>query len=410
MSTASTRAQFAAWLRRSTSWPVLGRLVPGLLAALVLLGALTVLVGRSMSKPSELDQRVATWFAGHRAGWLTPIMRTITTLGSPTGVAITATVVVGALCWRSRRVGPGLLAVVVLGGAELLQTITKVLAARPRPPMSLWVAGMSPTGLSFPSGHALLAAAGYGLMAVLLTRHLRRLVTRTAVWVAAVAAATLVGVSRLYLGVHWFSDVIAGWLIGALWLSLVLAAVTWGSGGAAARSARRPPTGDEGADSSVDCAVRIGRPVVHDRSAEDDVLYGAIGTADRNPEHADREDDAGYRPQQGDEKVQLLAVVVDDAQSQQRIPVGSPGRVPAERQVRRGHDESDQRDAPAQIPGKVERGRMQQEQEPSHDRVDRRDYADDHEHIDNVRDRAGDDASPATLIRARRERGRDRSD
>jgi membrane-associated phospholipid phosphatase len=264
VSTASPRARFAAWLRRSTSWPVLGRLVPGLLAALVLLGALTVLVGRSMSKPSALDQRGATWFAGHRAGWLTPIMRTITTLGSPTGVAITATVVVGALCWRSRRVGPGLLAVVVLGGAELLQTITKVLAARPRPPMSLWVAGMSPTGLSFPSGHALVAAAGYGLMAVLLTRHLRRLVTRTAVWVAAVAAATLVGVSRLYLGVHWFSDVMAGWLIGALWLSLVLAAVTWNGGGAAARSAHRPPTGNGGADSSVDCAVRIGRPVVHD--------------------------------------------------------------------------------------------------------------------------------------------------
>jgi membrane-associated phospholipid phosphatase len=225
----STPARFASW-RRSADWTAARRLAPAVLAALVLVAALTVLVGRSVSKPSALDRHVAVWFAGHRAGWLTPVMRIITTLGSPTGIMITATVLVGALCWRSRRFWPGLLAVVVLGGAELLQTTTKVLVARPRPPMSLWAPGLSATGFSFPSGHAVVAGAGYGLMAILLTRYTGRRLR-----VAATAAAAVVGVSRLYLGVHWFTDVLAGWVIGALWLSLVLGVTTF-----YARSASSP--------------------------------------------------------------------------------------------------------------------------------------------------------------------------
>jgi len=208
-------------------------LLPGALATLVLAGALLGALGEATTDDlrqgdglAELDHPVATWLSQHRTGWLTTIMRTITTLGSPLGVTITTGLVAAAVCWRTRRLSPVLLAAIVLGGAELLETVTKHLVGRPRPPLSLRVPGVSASGFSFPSGHATLAAAGYGLIAVLLTRYAQRTAARAAVWAGAATAAAAVGFSRLYLGAHWLSDVVAGWLIGAAWLGLVVTTAT----------------------------------------------------------------------------------------------------------------------------------------------------------------------------------------
>ncbi len=76
-------------------------------------------------------------------------------------------------------------------------------------------------GFSFPSGHATLAAAGYGALAVVVVRQYPRRLVRVAVWTAAVAAAAAVGFARLYLGVHWMTDVLAGWLLAAICLMLL---------------------------------------------------------------------------------------------------------------------------------------------------------------------------------------------
>jgi undecaprenyl-diphosphatase len=203
-------------------------LLPGTLATVVLVVALTALVGASVTNHLRhgdgvraVDQPVATWVAAHRVDWLTAIMRLVTTVGCPLGVALTVVAVVGIAEWRTRRLRPALVAAVVLGGAELLQISIKSLVARARPPSTLWAPGASASGFSFPSGHATLAAAGYGLIAGLLVQYCRTTRARLAVCVAAAGATAAVGLSRVYLGVHWLSDVAVGWLIGGLWLGVV---------------------------------------------------------------------------------------------------------------------------------------------------------------------------------------------
>jgi len=102
--------------------------------------------------------------------------------------------------------------------------VVKNVVGRHRPPTSLRVVNVSARGLSFPSGHATVAAAGLGALAVLAAARATRSVIRTAALVAGVGAAVLVGLSRLYLGVHWPTDVLAGWVLAVSWMWAVTTA------------------------------------------------------------------------------------------------------------------------------------------------------------------------------------------
>jgi membrane-associated phospholipid phosphatase len=112
------------------------------------------------------------------------------------------------------------LAWILLGLAVLaVVEIVKPLAGRPRP--ALWPALVAQRGYSFPSGHALSTAAIYPLLAWLWAR---RDATRAPLaWAFAIAIPLYVGVGRLYLGLHWPSDVVAGWALGASLRSLAVA-------------------------------------------------------------------------------------------------------------------------------------------------------------------------------------------
>jgi membrane-associated phospholipid phosphatase len=109
-----------------------------------------------------------------------------------------------------------------------LQEALKDLVARPRP--ALWPALVAQSGYSFPSGHALAAATFYPLLAWMWTGL--RPDQAKAAWSVAILVALYVGFGRLYLGVHWPTDVIAGWALGAAQTAVVI------------RSARRDRTGD----------------------------------------------------------------------------------------------------------------------------------------------------------------------
>ncbi len=97
----------------------------------------------------------------------------------------------------------------------------KLLVARPRPPLA--DARIVADGFSFPSGHATVCAMLYGTLAYLLLRQIRAwpLIVRAAVAVFTALLIFAIGLSRIYLGVHYPSDVLAGWTAGALWLVLL---------------------------------------------------------------------------------------------------------------------------------------------------------------------------------------------
>jgi membrane-associated phospholipid phosphatase len=111
------------------------------------------------------------------------------------------------------------------GLAQVVSSVAKAVIDRPRPPVSLALIEQ-PGSQSLPSGHAFMTVVVAGLLVHLLLRRTGAdRSPRIVGMVVAAALLCLVGISRVYLGVHWASDVIAGWCLGAFWLILVLGSV-----------------------------------------------------------------------------------------------------------------------------------------------------------------------------------------
>lgn len=168
----------------------------------------------------HIDRPVIEYVVSHRTPWLTSTMRTVSVLGS-TVVLIPLVVVIGLLAHR-RGKGWRPLAVLAAaqGGSVVLYDLVKVLVARPRPSIAPLIA--TATGYSFPSGHAAQAVAVFGALAYLASGWAARWTNKVAIWAVAAVAALVVGLTRVYLGVHWPSDVIGGWVLGALWLAALV--------------------------------------------------------------------------------------------------------------------------------------------------------------------------------------------
>ena len=113
---------------------------------------------------------------------------------------------------------------VCLGGGALLNVLLKHLFERSRPELFRVVEA---TGFSFPSGHAMVSLCVYGLLAFLIARHSRRWRWRLAVSILAGALVAAIGVSRVYLGVHYPTDVVAGYAAGAVWLAFCISLLMW---------------------------------------------------------------------------------------------------------------------------------------------------------------------------------------
>lgn len=201
---------------------------PVLLAGLVIAGGLwgfeeLMEVARATT-PHAFDTEILLAFrqAGQPAipigpPWLEGAMRDITSLGSSSVlVLITAATIIYLLLIR--RPATALLMLVAVAGGQVLSSLLKVGVDRPRPELvSHLVDEMS---LSFPSGHAMLSAVTYLTLGSLAARFLPGRTTKVYVLFLAVLTTVLVGVSRIYLGVHWPSDVLAGWCAGFAWAML----------------------------------------------------------------------------------------------------------------------------------------------------------------------------------------------
>ena len=146
--------------------------------------------------------------------WLRRAAMDITSLGSHMVLSLLVVTIAGFLLVRGRRVA-ALLLVCSAAGAMLLSGALKALFARARPDVVEQLVGVYSS--SFPSGHALLSAAIYLMLGALLAREFPGAAPRRYVMTTALLLTLLIGASRVYLGVHWPSDVLAGWFVGALW-------------------------------------------------------------------------------------------------------------------------------------------------------------------------------------------------
>jgi undecaprenyl-diphosphatase len=156
--------------------------------------------------------------------WMATIMRDFTALG---GVALLTTmtaIVVGFLFLTRKRHAAWMVVLSVIGGI-LISNLLKWLFSRPRP--NLVPHGTEVFTQSFPSGHAMLSAVVYLTLGALLARTQADPRVKVYLLCSAGLLAFIVGISRIYLGVHWPTDVLAGWAVGAGWALLCWVAMLW---------------------------------------------------------------------------------------------------------------------------------------------------------------------------------------
>jgi undecaprenyl-diphosphatase len=148
---------------------------------------------------------------------LTRIMEAFSFLGEAAVlVVMSALTIILLSCFRQAREA-ALLAVTMLGAAGL-DAALKYVFHRQRPVPFF---GISPRSYSFPSGHALASFCFYATVALILSAHVRRRSLRLSIWIAALLLIAMIGFSRVYLGVHYPSDVIAGYCAAVLWVGAV---------------------------------------------------------------------------------------------------------------------------------------------------------------------------------------------
>lgn len=150
---------------------------------------------------------------------LSAIMWGASVYGAPVRLSPLGLIAAAVFLYRGWRRG-ALLVIVTLAGAWVIDTGLKLLYARARP-RAFFDYYPAPESYSFPSGHALFSVCFFGGLAALLTHRINSRALQTAIWVAAVAIILLIGGSRVYLGVHYPTDVVGGYAVGIVWVTAV---------------------------------------------------------------------------------------------------------------------------------------------------------------------------------------------
>lgn len=161
----------------------------------------------ALRNPEDTADPIGPW-------WMEIMFRDITSLGSTTVLTLVTLVAIGYLLIAGKR-GAALLVAVSVGGGTLISSLFKAIFDRPRPDIVAHIIDVSTA--SFPSGHAMLSAVTYLTLGALMARvepsHLRKVYFLG----LAVFLTLAIGFSRVYLGVHYPTDVLAGWSLGAAW-------------------------------------------------------------------------------------------------------------------------------------------------------------------------------------------------
>ncbi len=192
--------------------------IVGIFSCLLILFVVAKLAEEVLDRESfAFDKTFLLWLHQFANPNLDNLMLFITNLGNPTTVVIVALVTLFLLWWQRYREEAKIFVLACLGGL-ILNSGLKLFFSKPRP--KLWHSLISETSFSFPSGHALGSMVLYGFIAYLLAIHYPRF--SAIIYVLAVIIIAAIGISRLYLGVHWPTDIIAGYGVGFLWLMICI--------------------------------------------------------------------------------------------------------------------------------------------------------------------------------------------
>jgi undecaprenyl-diphosphatase len=166
---------------------------------------------------TQFDTAIRSAVHNHATPLLTTIMQAFSFLGSVGWVSIFGLLVVCACFYFKRRRMAGFLVIAMIG-ASALDSVLKLTFHRVRP---IAFFGTSPSSYSFPSGHAFGSLCFYGILAAVLSDRIVGRKPKVIIWLTAALLVAMIGFSRIYLGVHYPSDVIAGYLAGAVWITAV---------------------------------------------------------------------------------------------------------------------------------------------------------------------------------------------
>jgi len=204
--------------------------VAGMLIALALLAVLVATL--STDSVRNFDATVRLGIHRWASPTLTALAEGITVLGSVGFLGLAFAIAVAGFLIAGWRPSAIVLAW-TMAGAIVLENAMKYAVHRPRPDPFF---GAEPESYSFPSGHALLSLCFYCMLAQLFAERTRSLVARATIWTTAALLIAAIGFSRIYLGVHYPTDVIGGYLAAAMWVSAAASIRTWSC-------SRRQPTG-----------------------------------------------------------------------------------------------------------------------------------------------------------------------
>jgi undecaprenyl-diphosphatase len=165
----------------------------------------------------HFDQVVREWVHRYAFVGMTRAMSAISLLGYNVLIVelVIALAVFAKLKWRRAA----LWLTIAMAGSLVLDLTLKYVYHRTRPTAYF---GMAPHSYSFPSGHAMCSFCFYGVLAGLLSARTKPLAWRLLIWFAAAALVIAIGLSRIYLGVHYPSDVVAGYLAATVWVGMII--------------------------------------------------------------------------------------------------------------------------------------------------------------------------------------------
>jgi len=167
-----------------------------------------------------IDDAVMRWMAAHQSPGIQSAMLEITALGTSAVVAMIV-FIAGLFLWLNHHKHSAILLIAATLGGMILDSLLKIGFNRPRPQIFQW--GTQVMGASFPSGHAMSSTIVYGTVAYLAARLQQNVASRVLTMALAALIILLICCSRLYLGVHYPSDVLAGVIIGLAWAGFCMA-------------------------------------------------------------------------------------------------------------------------------------------------------------------------------------------